>query len=112
MLRFRILFLWIGQHTGDNKCNDILPCVCERWRRGQILTCEKHLVQGNAGQIGPAQLLGQHKLDEGIEIRSQQSSVPSPGKEGPDLVNIFCLKLREDLDIGLPALGLFPENNA
>ena len=93
MLRFRILFLWIGQHTSDNKFNDILPCVCEHCRRGQILTCEKHLVQGNASEIGPAHLLGQNKLDEGIEIRSQQSSASGLGKECPELVNIFCLKL-------------------
>src|SRR5229473_3880570 len=85
--------LWIAHQSADDKGNNVLPCACQRSRRGQILTWEKHLVQGNGGEIGPAHLLGQHKLEEGIEIRSQQSSAANPGKERPELVNIFCLKL-------------------
>src|ERR1700730_1994817 len=96
----------------DDEINNVLPCVCERCRRGQIFTCEQHLVQRDGGEIGPAHLLGHNKLDEGIEIRSQQSSTAGRVKEYPELVNIFCIKLRHDLGIGLPALGLFPENNA
>src|SRR5260370_1086861 len=51
------------------------------------------LVQRNGGQIGPAHLLGQNKLDEGIKVRAQQSSILGPGKERSELVKISCLKL-------------------
>src|SRR6266852_2359314 len=91
ILRFRLRV--INHHPGDYKSNDELPCACERYGRGQILTWEHQLVQGNGGEIGPAHLFGHNKLDEGIEIRSQQSSTPGLGKECPELVNIFCLKL-------------------
>src|SRR5258708_38761011 len=76
MLRFCLL--WIDHHPMDDEVSNVLPRACERGLRGQILACVKHLVQRNGGQIGPAHLLGQNKLDEGIEVRSEERRV---GKE-------------------------------
>jgi hypothetical protein len=102
----------VHEQSGNDKGDELLSHLQTLLGSGKVSLRQHQLVKRESSGEGPADLFRQQQQDKGIARRAEQSSALCGGEETLNLLETFKLKEGGNPGIGLPALGLFPDQQA
>src|SRR5712692_5620492 len=77
----------------DDKIDDLIPCMRECFRRGEIPILHGHLIARERGLGGQADVIDDIEDESRIETGTDQSGLLRLGENRLELLNISCVKL-------------------